>query len=132
MASGRFGINGTSINKMLDGMCVKTIVLIRPNLCGERHRQQRGDARQNIGKEKDAAKHARLHAEFDMEPVGDHALHDQAACEGIQRKERAEFEDNLLRTMQAEQCVFVFGGVRHFDGGETNRNKNRQHRPPRP
>ena len=28
----KFGINGTSINKTLDGMCVKTIVLIRPNL----------------------------------------------------------------------------------------------------
>ncbi|CAG1773129.1 hypothetical protein BAC2_03595 [uncultured bacterium] len=30
MARGRDGINGTSINRMLDGMWVKTIVLIRP------------------------------------------------------------------------------------------------------
>ena len=30
MARGRFGINGTSINKIFDGMCVKTIVLINP------------------------------------------------------------------------------------------------------
>ena len=32
MARGRVGINGTRINRIFDGMCVKTIVLISPIL----------------------------------------------------------------------------------------------------
>ncbi len=36
IARGRVGINGTSIRKMLDGMCVATIVLISPNFAAIR------------------------------------------------------------------------------------------------
>ena len=31
IASSRLGMRGTRMRKMFDGMCVKTIVLIRPN-----------------------------------------------------------------------------------------------------
>jgi hypothetical protein len=32
MAKGKFGMSGTNINKIFEGMCVNTIVLIKPIL----------------------------------------------------------------------------------------------------
>ena len=36
IASGRLGISGTRISKMLEGMWVKTMVLMRPKRCARR------------------------------------------------------------------------------------------------
>ena len=36
IARGKVGINGTRINKMFEGICVKTIVLIKPNRLASR------------------------------------------------------------------------------------------------
>jgi hypothetical protein len=83
MASGRDGISGTSINRILDGMWVKTIVLIKP-IFQPLLLPIKPMPAKIFGKEKDTAQNARVHTEADVEPIGDHALYDQPACKGIQ------------------------------------------------
>jgi len=46
MAIVKFGANGTSANKMFDGRCVNTIVLMKPDARCDRHGDQVREAEQ--------------------------------------------------------------------------------------
>ena len=69
-ASPSVGISGTRISRTLDGRCVKTIVLMRPNRAAMRAAESDDTAASRFAREEDHAEPAGLHAELDVEPVG--------------------------------------------------------------
>ena len=87
------------------------------DLRGEGHSQQCRNSRENICAKEDTAKRSRVHTELHMEPVRDHALHNQPAGECIKCKESTQFKNDFALAMQAESffdICFYFG---HFDCG---------------
>jgi hypothetical protein len=69
---------------------------------GHARGQQRRDPGQHIGAEEDAAEHGGLDAVAEMEPVGEQALTDEAAREGIEREEAAQLEDDVAGGAEAQ------------------------------
>ena len=108
IASGRDGISGTNISRILDGMWVKTIVLIRPIFLARRPASRAEIARQQVGAEEDAADKPGFDPKAHMEPVGDHALDDQSTGESVQGEQGAQAEDHVPGAVQTER---PFGGI---------------------
>ena len=115
-AQGRFGINGTSINRTFDGRWVNTIVLIRPKRRASQTAAKRRQSGQHVGSEEDAAQRNRFHPKPDVEPVGHHALDNESATEGIQGKKSGQTSDDAFRLMQTESATLGCGRGFCLDG----------------
>ena len=101
MASGKVGMSGTRISRMLDGTCVKTMVLHQAEARGDPGGESR-DAGEEIGAEKDGAE-GRLHAEAQVEPPGGRDLDNETAREGVKGEQGGEAEDDGTRRRRSPE-----------------------------
>ena len=81
---------------MLDGMCVNTMVLIRP-IGGRASRHREGKGRKHARPEEEQARGAQRQIEALEEPERQQRLHDEAAGEGIEAEERRKSVDDVPR-----------------------------------
>ena len=86
-ASGSVGMSGTRISSTFDGRWVKTIVRIRPMRAAIRAAASAEMPASRFAPKRAAPMTAGIGAEAEVEPVGDQALDDEAAAEGVEREQ---------------------------------------------
>jgi hypothetical protein len=77
----------------------------RANQADARRNSNRGQGRQtcqHIRAEEDAAQQAGLNAKAHVKPVSHNALHNEATCEGVDRKQASQPQHHAARFMKTD------------------------------
>ena len=100
------------MSSTFDGRCVKIIVFTSPMRRASQPAASAETPGQEVGEQEDRAEHRRVEAEPDVEPVGDEALDDEPAAEGVEGEEERQLEDHPPGLVQPQHAPWEAGGTR--------------------